>query len=148
MNRVMLVGRLTKDLEKKVTSSGTSFLYFHVAINRRVQAGQEPQTDFVNCVAWNKTAELMAQYLNKGSMVGVEGRIQTRNYEKNGNMVYVTEVVAERVEFLSPKSGANIGSEDSSTNYESDSNAFGVSPSFDEAFSMDAFDASDEDLPF
>ena len=146
MNKVLLVGRLTKDIEKKITSSGTPFVYFNVAINRRVQAGQEPQADFINCVAWSRTAELMAQYLGKGSLVGVEGRIQTRNYEKNGNRVYVTEVVAERVEFLSPKT-SGVTTDDNSTSYESDQE-FDTGPSFDEAFSMDAFDASDEDLPF
>lgn len=102
MNKTILIGRLTKDLELRKTPNGASVLNFTVAINRigKQQPGQ-PEADFINCVAWNQTADLMAQYLGKGSLVGIEGRIQTRNYENNeGRRVYVTEVVTERVEFL------------------------------------------------
>ena len=147
MNRVMLVGRLTKDLEKRITGTGTPFLYFTVAINRRVSAGKEPQADFINCVAWEKTAELMAQYLSKGSRVGVEGRITSRNYEKDGARVFITEVVAERVEFLDSKPSSGQSIEERIPTYTPEQD-FDTSPSFDEAFSMEAFDASDEDLPF
>jgi len=150
MNKVLLVGRITRDLDKKVNTNGTSFVNFNVAVNRRVQAGQEPQADFINCVAWGKTADNMALYLKKGSMVSVEGRINTRNYEKDGHRVYVTEVAAERVNFLSPKSTSGAGEDYSSTSSYSSEQSFDQDsgPSFDEAFSMDAFDASDEDLPF
>ncbi len=147
MNKVLLVGRLTKDVELKRSTAGTAYVNFNVAINRRVAAGQQPQTDFINCVAWSKTAELMAQFLHKGSQVGIEGRIQTRNYDKDGVRVYITEVVADRVEFLSPKSSSSSSSEYVVPEYQGD-NDFDGGSNFDEAFSMDAFDASDEDLPF
>ena len=80
MNRVILVGRLTRDPLLKKTQSGTSIVSFTIAVSRRI-AGQGQQADFISCVAWNKTAELMTQYLNKGAMIGIEGRIQSRSYD-------------------------------------------------------------------
>lgn len=107
INRVVLVGRLTKDPELRRTQSGTSVVSYTIAVNRRSAQPGQPDADFINCVAWNKTAELMAQYLHKGSLIGVEGRIQTRNYEnQQGQRVYVTEVVTDSVQFLEPKKRA------------------------------------------
>ena len=104
INRVVLVGRLTKDPELRKTQSGTSVVSFSLAVNRRVQTPGQPDADFINCVAWNRLADLMCQYLHRGSLIGVEGRIQTRNYENNqGQRVYVTEVVVDNVQFLEPK---------------------------------------------
>ena len=104
INRVVLVGRLTKDPELRKTQSGTSVVSFSLAVNRRVQTPGQPDADFINCVAWNRLADLMCQYLHRGSLIGVEGRIQTRNYENNqGQRVYVTELVADNVQFLEPK---------------------------------------------
>ena len=98
INRVVLVGRLTRDPELRKTQSGT------MAVGRRVSTQGQPDADFINCVAWNKTADLMTQYLHKGSLIGLEGRIQTRSYDnQQGQRVYVTEVVAESVQFLEPK---------------------------------------------
>ena len=108
-NRVVLVGRLTKDLELRYSSSNIPMLYFAVAVNRIFtdQNGQR-QTDFINCVAFRKQAENMARFLGRGSQVAVEGRIQTRNYQgKDGNTVYVTEVVAESVQFLESKNSSH-----------------------------------------
>ena len=108
-NRVVLVGRLTKDLELRYSSSNIPMLYFAVAVNRIFtdQNGQR-QTDFINCVALRKQAENMARFLGRGSQVSVEGRIQTRNYQgKDGNTVYVTEVVAESVQFLESKNSSH-----------------------------------------
>ena len=104
-NRVVLVGRLTKDPELRYSSSNIPMLYFSVAVNRTFtdQNGQR-QADFINCVAFRKQAENMARFLGRGSLISVEGRIQTRNYPgKDGNTVYVTEVVAESVQFLESK---------------------------------------------
>jgi len=146
MNKVILIGRLTRDIELKRTTNETAFVNFTVAINRRVASGQAPQADFINCVAWNRVAVIMSQYLHKGSQIAIEGRIQTRNYERDGNRVYVTEVVAEQVEFLGSRSGGS-SSDYSASAFEED-NVIENSSNFDEAFSMDAFDASDDDLPF
>ena len=100
INNVVLVGRLTPDPELRKTQSGTSVLSFTCAVNRRFQS-QEQTADFINCVAWNQTADFLSRYATKGALVSVEGRIQTRNYEdKTGSRVYVTEVVASNVEFL------------------------------------------------
>ena len=149
MNKVILIGRITKDLELRKTANATSVVSFTLAVNRRVGSGQEQQADFINCVAWNRTADLMNQYLHKGSMIAVEGRIQTRNYDREGQRVYVTEVVADNVQFLEPKSASGSRSEYSAPNVEFNEQSNDVNQDFEEdTFTMDAFDPSSEDLPF
>ncbi|MEG0283631.1 MAG: single-stranded DNA-binding protein [Erysipelotrichales bacterium] len=105
MNKAILVGRLTKDIEIKKTTSGQSVANFTFAINRTfTNANVEREADFINWVAWGRTADNMAAYVGKCSLVGVDGRIQTRNYDDaNGKRVYVTEVFAENVQFLGNK---------------------------------------------
>lgn len=101
MNKVALIGRLTKDLELRKTNSGTSCTSFTLAVNRRIKTEGQPEADFIRCTAWGKTAEVMCQYLSKGSQIGVEGRIQTGQYEdKNGNTVFTTDVVVEQMTFI------------------------------------------------
>lgn len=109
MNRVVLVGRLTKDPELRYTPAGAAVATFTLAVNRNFtnQAG-EREADFINCVVWKKPAENVANYLKKGSLAGVDGRLQSRSYEdQSGKKVYVTEVVAESVQFLEPKGQSN-----------------------------------------
>jgi len=105
INNTVLVGRLTKDAELRYTGSGIATASFTIAIDRPFKnASGEKETDFINCVAWRKTAEILSNYTRKGSQVGVTGRIQTRNYTNNsGQKVYVTEVVAESVQLLDSK---------------------------------------------
>ncbi|MBO1209182.1 single-stranded DNA-binding protein [Mammaliicoccus sciuri] len=106
INRVVLVGRLTKEPEYRVTPSGVQVATFTLAINRTFtnQKG-ERQADFINCVVFRTPAENVNKYLNKGNLAGVEGRLQSRSYENNeGKRVYVTEVVCDSVQFLEPKS--------------------------------------------
>ena len=106
INRVVLVGRITKDPMLRKTQSGTSVVSFTIACNRRVPS-QGQDADFINCVAWNKTADFMTQYVKKGALLGLEGRIQTYNYDdKDGKRVYITEVVADSVQFLESKKQA------------------------------------------
>ena len=102
INNVTIIGRTTKDIELRATSSGTNNASFTLAVERNFKnANGEKETDFINCVAWRKTAEIVAQYAPKGSMIGVRGRIQTRNYENNqGVRVYVTEIVADEVQLI------------------------------------------------
>ena len=102
MNKVVLVGRLTKDMELKYTQKGTAVASFTLAIDRRFKSQTgEKETDFINCVAWDKVGETASKYVGKGSQIGVAGRIQTRSYEaKDGGKRYVTEVVAEEIEFM------------------------------------------------
>ena len=108
INRVVLVGRLTKDPVLRKTANGASVVSFTVACTRRFKQEGQPDADFINTVAWNKTADIVSQYTHKGSVVGVEGRIQTRSYDdQSGKRVYVTEVVADSVQFLESSAAAS-----------------------------------------
>ena len=101
MNKVFLIGRLSRDPELRHTTSGMPVCQINVAISRPVGQGKEPETDFINVVVWNKQAENVSKYLAKGRQIAIEGRIQTRNYDNNeGKRVYVTEVIDSNVEFL------------------------------------------------
>ena len=102
MNKVILLGRLTKDTETRYTQNNNSLVAtFTLAVNRRfAKEGEERQADFINIVAWHKTGEFCSKYFKKGQQVAVVGRLQTRNYEdNNGQKRYITEVVAEEVYF-------------------------------------------------
>lgn len=107
INRVVLVGRLTKDVDLKYTPSGVAMARFTLAVNRTFKdASGEQQADFINIVVWRKQAENTANYLKKGSLAGIEGRIQTGSYEgQDGKRIYTTDVVADSVQFLEPKNG-------------------------------------------
>ena len=105
MNKSTLIGNLTKDPELRTTQSGIANCSFTIAVTRKFKGSNgEKQTDFIPIVTWRKTAELCGKYLSKGKKVAIVGEIQTRNYEaKDGTKRYVTEVVADEVEFLTPK---------------------------------------------
>lgn len=107
INRVVLVGRLTKDPELKYTPSGVAMARFTLAVNRTFTNQQgEKEADFINCLVWRKQAENTANFLKKGSLAGVEGRIQTGSYEgQDGKRVYTTDVVVDSVQFLEPRNG-------------------------------------------
>ncbi|AYM03599.1 single-stranded DNA-binding protein [Levilactobacillus brevis] len=109
INRVVMTGRLTKDPELRYTQSGVAATTFNLAVDRRFKnQNNEREADFVNCVVWRKSAENFANFFHKGSLVGVEGRIQTRNYEnQQGQRIYVTEVVVEDFAFLEPMNRSN-----------------------------------------
>ncbi|WP_277048471.1 single-stranded DNA-binding protein [Solobacterium moorei] len=104
INNVVLVGRITKDVEVKKTQSGLSVASFTVACDRRLSQEQrnnnEQSADFISCVAWRGSADFLGQYSHKGDTVGIEGRIQTRSYDRDGQRVYVTEIVANSVSIL------------------------------------------------
>ncbi|GGB42939.1 single-stranded DNA-binding protein [Lentibacillus populi] len=105
LNRVVLVGRLTKDPDLRYTATGVAVANFTIAVNRPFSNQQgEREADFINCVVWRRPAENLANYMKKGSMIGVDGRVQTRRYEgQDGKTVYVTEIVADSVQFLESK---------------------------------------------
>ena len=109
LNRVVLVGRLTKDPEYRVTPSGVSVATFTLAINRNFKnADGETQADFINCVVFRKQAENVNNFLSKGSLVGIDGRLQSRSYDnQQGQRVFVTEVICDSVQFLEPKNSQN-----------------------------------------
>lgn len=104
MNAWVGIGRLTRDPEVRYTQSGKACAKFTLAIDRRKSGDGNPQADFISCVAWEKTAEIISQYVSKGQKIAVEGRIQTRSYEANdGTKRYVTEVVINSMEFCDSK---------------------------------------------
>ncbi|EMC0674033.1 single-stranded DNA-binding protein [Listeria monocytogenes] len=159
MNRVVLVGRLTKDPDLRYTPAGVAVATFTLAVNRAfTNQNGEREADFIQCVVWRKPAENVANFLKKGSMAGVDGRIQTRNYEDNdGKRVFVTEVVAESVQFLEPKNnnaeGATSNNYQNQANYSNDNKT--SSYRADRSQNGDSFanegapvDINPDDLPF
>ena len=138
MNKVILMGRLTKDPEVRYTQTNNTLVAtFSLAVNRRfAKPGEERQADFINIVAWNKTGEFCSKYFKKGQQVGIIGRIQTRNWEDENKVKhYITEVIAEEAYFAdSKKDGAN-------GNFE---NTFGSNVSENSEFAV----SSEDDLPF
>lgn len=146
INSVNLTGRLTKDPELRVSQNNVAVGNFTLAVNRRfTDQNGERQADFINCVLFRKTAEIAKQYLSKGSLVGVTGRLQTRNYEnKEGQRVYVTEVVVDNngLHLIGSKSDNN--NQQSNNNYNQQSNvSVGQNP-----FGNPKSNITDEDLPF
>ena len=154
MNRVELIGRITRDPELRYTNSNIATARFTLAVNRPFQGQNGEQgTDFINIVVWRKQAENVKKYVSKGSLVAVEGRIQTGSYEKDGQRIYTTDVVADSVQFLETKaqsqnraqddvSPADFVNQDNGMNNESDMS--------DEVFANfgDSIEISDDDIAF
>ncbi|RCW64557.1 single-stranded DNA-binding protein [Saliterribacillus persicus] len=165
LNRVVLVGRLTKDPDLRYTPSGVAVANFTLAVNRPFSNQQgEREADFINCVVWRRPAENLANYMKKGSMVGVDGRVQTRSFDnQEGNRVFITEIVADSVQFLETKgatSGGQSGGQGSqgynnpnqnqqnpsqNQNQNNSNNNNNQDPFKD---SGEPIDISDDDLPF
>lgn len=167
INRVVLVGRLTREINLRKTGTGTSVASFTVACNRRYSGqNQDQSADFINCVAWRQTADFLAQYAAKGSLVGVEGRIQSRSYDDaSGKRVYVTEVVADSVQLLESKATTashrtepsyNAVQQNSYSNSYSNPNVYSQpqNQSYEPDYGFEGFgsgptlDISSDDLPF
>lgn len=152
INRVVLVGRLTKDPELRRTQQGDAVTSFTLAVNRNYTSrdGQQ-QADFINCVVWRKPAENVERYCSKGSLVGVEGKIQTRSYDNSqGQKVYVVEVVCDSVQFLETKSAGERQSQPQQMQQSND-NLYDLKMSdlekeFDN--SINTYDIIDEDIQF
>lgn len=138
-NTVILSGRLTADPELKNTTNGVLVTSFTVAVDRPYRKGEEKKADFINIVAWRQTAEFVTHYFTKGSLIGIEGSIQTRNFEdKNGNKRTAFEVVANNVQFVSPKTEKTFNGDINATNDDLTANTGDFTAS----------DISNEDLPF
>lgn len=162
INRAVLTGRMTRDVELRYTQSGVAAGSFTLAVGRNFKnANNERESDFINCVIWRKSAENFASFTHKGSLVGIDGRIQTRNYEnKQGNRVYVTEVVVDDFALLDPRQHDSNGNSQRSGNggnqYGNDSNGANAqynrnSPASnqqDPFADSDDIDISDDQLPF
>ena len=155
INNVTVVGRLTRAVDLRYTSNGTAYASFTLATDRdfKNQNG-EKETDFINCVMWRKPAENLANYTRKGSLIGIEGRIQTRNYDnQQGQRVYVTEVLAEKFSFLeSSKTTNNDVLSDEGTNtlgVNKNQNSSGNFANNDPFMTNgETFDVQDSELPF
>lgn len=143
INNVVLVGRITRDPELRYTpQQNQAVATFSLAVNRQFKnANGEREADFINCVIWRQQAENLANWAKKGSLIGLTGRIQTRNYEnQQGQRVYITEVVADSFQMLESKGGAK-------QNEESQNN---TTPNFarDTPHDIQGTEISDDDLPF
>jgi len=161
LNRVVLVGRLTKDPDLRYTPNGVAVANFTIAVNRPFNSQQGGKdADFINCVVWRRAAENLANFMKKGSQVGVDGRLQSRSFDNSeGKRVFVTEVVADSVQFLESKGGNNNQNNNSqSNNYNNNNNHYNDPYSNNQSqgnnqedpFSNngDPIDISDDDLPF
>ena len=162
INNIVLVGRMTKDAELRYTASQVAVATFTLAVNRRFkEQNGERETDFINCVIWRQSAENLANWAKKGTLIGITGRIQTRNYEnQQGQRVYVTEVVAESFQVLESRAtreGGSTGSfNDGFNNNTSSSNSYSApaqqTPNFERDDSpfgnSNPMDISDDMLPF
>ncbi|WP_099158987.1 single-stranded DNA-binding protein [Virgibacillus ndiopensis] len=153
LNRVVLVGRLTKDPDLRYTPNGVAVANFTLAVNRPFSNQQgNREADFINCVVWRRPAENLANYMSKGSMVGVDGRVQTRTFEgQDGKTVYVTEIVADSVQFLETK-GSSQNKSQGSSGFQPNQNQNQNRPiqNEEDPFKNNGqpIDISDDDLPF
>ncbi|RDW15235.1 single-stranded DNA-binding protein [Oceanobacillus arenosus] len=171
LNRVVLVGRLTRDPDLRYTPTGVAVANFNIAVNRPFsnQEGNR-EADFINCVVWRRPAENLANYMKKGNLIGVDGRVQTRSYEgQDGKTVYVTEIVAESVQFLESKSSSSGDrGQNNTSGYRQDQNQYqnqnqnqnqnqfqqnqnqNQNNNFEDPFKNNGepIDISDDDLPF
>lgn len=154
INNVVLVGRLTRDPELRFISNGQAVATFNLAVNRNFtnQSG-EREADFVNCVIWRKPAETLANYAKKGTLLGVVGRIQTRNYEnQQGQRVYVTEVVCDNFQLFESKKDNNQNNQQSNQSFQQDSmpgmDKRGFNNDSDPFGNSSQIDISSQDLPF
>src|SRR5690625_4507361 len=156
LNRVVLVGRLTKDPDLRYTPNGVAVANFTIAVNRPFTNQQgNREADFINCVVWRRPAENLANYMKKGSMIGVDGRVQTRTFEgQDGKTVFVTEIVADSVQLLESKgSSQGRGQDPSGFQQNQNQNQFqnqNQNQNTDNPFkdNGEPIDISDDDLPF
>ena len=165
INRVVLVGRLTRDVEVRKTQSGLSVAQFTVACDRRGRSQDNAQqtADFISCVAWRQPADFLGQYARKGALIGVDGRLQSRSYDRDGQRVYVTEVVADNVRLLESRSQSESRAQQGNQYQDSyqapyDQSSYGqpsyAQPAYNDNtglgddFGGSALDISSDDLPF
>lgn len=146
INRVVLTGRLTRNPELKTTQNGLSVASFTIAVNRQFSDSQGKRgADFISCVAWRKSAENLCKYTHKGSLIGIDGRLQTRSYDNNGQKVFVTEVVVDSFSLLEPKNESQSSNNNGYSNNSSANTATEPDPFADGG---DTLDIRDDDLPF
>ena len=157
MNKVILMGRLTRDAEMRQTPQGTSVASFSIAVNRRFAKEGQQQADFINCVAWRQQAEFICKYFRKGSMIAIVGSIQTRSWDgQDGKRQYATEVLVDEVYFTGSKAesgtltgSGNMGGYQPRPQVQPQA-AADPAPNFDDFDTMgfSPMDGSEDDLPF
>ena len=139
-----MIGRITRDPELRKTNTGTSVINFTLAVNRRFAKDEEQKADFINCQAWRQSADFMANYVKQGALLGIEGRIQTRNYkDRSDRTVYVTEVVCDSVQILAQKRAEEAPNDYGQVNYNQEDYT-----NVEREFGSDTVDISSDDLPF
>jgi len=150
INKVVLVGRLTKDAELRKTTQNTSVCSFTLACNRRFASGNnnQPTADFINCVAWRQSAEFLTKYAKKGAIVGVEGSIQTRNYDGQNGKVYVTEVVCDSVQLIGGSKQVGDAPREANQTFTPSVSTFEEQDAEDVFSNTPSLDISSDDLPF
>ncbi|WP_373897225.1 single-stranded DNA-binding protein [Haloimpatiens sp. FM7315] len=151
MNRVVLIGRLVKDPELKfLPSTGTAVATFNIAVDRRFKSqNQQQEADFIPIVVWGKQAESTANYMSKGKLIGISGRIQTRSYDaKDGSRRYVTEVVADEVQFLEWGGGNKSSVSGNNSEYNNSFDSFQAGGKKEDSFDEDITPIDDADIPF
>lgn len=170
MNKVVLMGRLTRDPEMRQIQQGTTVVSFTLAVDRRFAREGQQQADFISCVAWSRLAEFICKYFQKGSMIAVTGRLQSRSWDdKDGKRQYATEVIVEEAYFTGSRSETHTtGSQSAAGGYNNASRGYGsqpggyeqrpaqsmpeggTAPNFDEfeAMGFSSLDSSEDDLPF
>ena len=161
MNKVILMGRLTRDVEMRQTTSGATVARFSIAVNRRFKNSEgNYDADFINCVAWRQTGEFISRYFQKGSMIAVVGSIQSRSWDgQDGKKQYATEVIVDEAYFTGSKAETNTGASAGAGGYQNQggyqntaapSQIGGAEPNFDDfdTSGFADFDGSEDDLPF
>jgi len=158
INNVTLVGRLANDVELRYTPNGIASAKFRLAVNRPFKTNGEQQADFINIQVWRKPAENAANFLRKGSLCGITGRIQTGSYEKDGRRIYTTDVVADSVQFLDskPQEGSNGQSNTNNHPPQQNANTGQYGANSYQSSNSDSFanssngkvDVKEDDLPF
>ena len=154
MNKVVLTGRITRDPEIRYTQNGLSNLRFSVAVDRAVarDASGNRQADFINCVAFGQQADFISRYVKKGNMLAIEGRIQTGSYEKDGQRVYTTDVVADNVQFLESKAQSQnrVDNDVTPSDFAFNNNSTQTTDMSEEVFADfgDSVEISDDDIAF
>ncbi len=152
INRVVLVGRMTRDPELRRTNNGTAVTSFTLALNRNYNSADGQQADYINCVVWNKIAENVERYCSKGSLIGVDGRLRSRSYDNaQGQKIYIVEVICDSVQFLESRSSVERrqGQQTSFKEEKFDNNfaqPIDLEKEFDNSFN--SFDIMDDDIQF
>ena len=141
MNQVTLIGRLTKDPELKYTQGGKAFCKFSIAVTREFN---RDEADFISCVAWDKRAETIAEYLRKGRRIAIQGRLNVRNYEQNGESKWITEVIVDKFDFIDTNANSSSGNYTSQNGTTSNSQEFEASSPVEDNEEI----IDDDDFPF